>query len=109
MTTDKKSGKPREYGVSGEMAMLLKPDWDIEKCKDYIAQFGRCGDPEPIHVIEYSAYDELVALAKDLAEALKNIEFCPRSISENVIYDMQETARDTLERHRDLLARLQGE
>jgi hypothetical protein len=52
-------GKPREYGVVLETAFLLKDDWTFEQCKEYCAQYGPFGEPEPTHVIEYSAYQAL--------------------------------------------------
>lgn len=65
--------KPRQYGISGETAFLLNENFNIDNCKDYVAQYGRYGDPEPIHVIEYYAYDNMKAdndkLQQDLASA----------------------------------------
>ncbi len=41
------------------------------------------------------------ARAKELLDALENIEFCPRSISEHVISDMQRTAREAIKKYRE--------
>lgn len=40
--------------------------------------------------------DKLLKIIEIQSEALKNIEFCPRSMSENVVFDVQRTATQAI-------------
>ena len=54
--------KFKQYGVSGETAMLLDDrTFSISDCKEYVSKYGRYGDQEPIHVIEIAAVEQLKA------------------------------------------------
>ena len=86
--------KFKQYGVSGETAMLLDDrTFSISDCKEYVSKYGRYGDPEPIHTIEIAAVEQLKA---EIQSWMKKV-----SEQEHTIVDWENyVAREKTENHK---------
>ena len=96
--------KFREFGISAEAAFLLKKDFSFQNCKDFVAQYGRYGDPEPIHVIEYAALEQAEAKIKELEAKLSfAVEVLEKYVDVSLYlgtYPEQYVAKEALEKLR---------
>lgn len=97
--------KYNEYGVSGATAFLLNYDFSINDCKNYLNQYGMPGDPEPIHVIEYTAFEHA---ATKCEEAQSELLSCRKELDTVIkigVEGQREINRKLSEENKKLMAR----